>query len=219
MKTLFLTITLALAASSFPGQGTINFNNATSTYGTATPSHLITFAPDAALYNAALTTGALVSSNYAGVNLSGLRALLYYGASTQNSIAGLTAATSTPATFRASTSANAGSWIGGGIVTLQGFDVGNTINAAVLVWDSNQYATAWAAYNAFAAGNYYGLFGMTSTIFQYTVPPVGSLPSAYFMANQQPFVVHFIPEPATLALAGLGTAALLISRRRTYPLP
>jgi hypothetical protein len=213
MKKLILTITLALAASSLPGQGTINFNNATSTYGSATPSHLITFNFLAEGYNAALANGALVSSNYAGVNLSNLRVLLYYGATTQNSIAGLTAATSTPATFRDSTSANAGSWIGGGIVTLQGFDVGATVNAAVLVWDASQYANGLAAYNAFATGSSKGLYG-DSGIFQYTVPPVGSLPSAYFMANQQPFSIPRFPEPSTFALAGLGVASLLIFRRR-----
>lgn len=214
MKKLLLTTTLAVGALVAYGQGTINFNNATSTYGSATPSHLITFAPSAANYNAALAAGANVSSNYASVDLTSLRALLYYGASTQNSIAGLTAATSAPATFRASTSANAGSWVGGGIVTMQGFDVGQTVNAAVLVWDSSKYASGAAAYNAFVTGNWNGLFG-TSGIFQYTVPAAGSLPTAYFMAGQSAFTLAaVVPEPSTFALAGLGAAAMLIFRRR-----
>jgi hypothetical protein len=96
---------------------------------------------------------------------------------------------------------------------LVGFDVGATINAAVLVWDSNKYATGLSAYNAFASGNWNGLFG-TSGIFRYTVPALGSPPMAYLMANQQPFFVYASPEPSTFALAGLGAATIVIFRRR-----
>jgi PEP-CTERM motif-containing protein len=215
MKKLLLTTALAVCTLAAYGQGTINFNNATSTYGSATPSHLITFGPTASLYAAGLANGGLVSSNYASVNLGNLRALLYYGASTQNSIAGLTAATGAASTFRGSTSAQAGAWIApnAGALTLVGFDVGATINAAVLVWDSSAYASGAAAYAAFATGNWNGLFGH-SGIFQYTVPPVGSPPSAYFMANQGAFTLAAVPEPSTFALAGLGAAALMIFRRR-----
>lgn len=215
MKKLLLTTSLAVAGLVAYGQGTINFNNATSTYGAATPSHLISFGTTASLVNSSLVAGGLVGNNSYGVDLSALRAQLYYGSTTATSIGSLTAVTSAAGTFRVSTSLNVGSWVGGGIRTLVGFDVGATVNAAVIVWDSTKYADGLAAFNAAnSTGLWDGLYG-TSGIFTYTVPAAGSLPSAYFMSNQGAFTIGgAVPEPSTMALAGLGAAALLIFRRR-----
>jgi len=214
MKKILLTTALGLiAAVSSYGQGAITFANATSSYGTATPDHLVRWGGTAAGWNSALTAGGLVSSNYAGANISGLRAQLYYGASTVNSLAGMVAVTDAPASWRASTSANAGSWLGGGR-TLVGFNGGETVNLMIVVWDINQ-----AADGRIAAGGvgttYNGLYG-SSGVFSYTVPTGNPAPSAFLPANQPAFSLNYtpVPEPTTMVLAGLGAAALMIFRRR-----
>jgi hypothetical protein len=81
MKSLFGLIGLAFVGSCF-GQGTVNFSNATSAYGSAVPDHLVRWSDSAPGFNHLLVPGGLVSSNYAGLDLTGLRAQLYYGAST-----------------------------------------------------------------------------------------------------------------------------------------
>jgi len=213
MKKILLTTALGLiAAVSSYGQGAITFANATSSYGTATPDHLVRWDASAAQFNAGLVAGGLVASNSGGVNLTGLRAQLYYGSSTVTSLAGMIAVTDAPATWRASTSLNAGSWLGGGR-TLVGFDPGQTVTLAILVWDSSVQADARLA----AAGvgtTYAGVFG-SSGFFNYNIPTGNPAPSAFLPGNS-PFTVGFtpVPEPTTMALAGLGAAALMIFRRR-----
>jgi hypothetical protein len=216
MKQFLLTITLALVGSALYGQGTIVFSNGTNTYGTTTPDHSVSF------IGAPFGNSIPVSSNYAGMDFSTLRAQLYYGASTQTSMAGLRAVTDAPATFRPSTSVLVGSWLGGGMRTLQGFDVGSTVNAAVLVWDTRYYADGLVAYAAIMQGGAWdGLFG-TSGVFQYTIPGAPAPPYEYFMANQPPFSIYYFspeqpfgfPEPSTFAIAACGLVVISIRRRK-----
>lgn len=213
MKKLLLTAGLVALTTAAFAQGSVNFANATSAYGAVTPSHLLTWANSATNFDSRLVPGALVSSNYAGVIRGGLVAQLYYGASTINSLAGLTAEP-TIANFRSSTSANAGSWLGG-FRTLTGTAAGDTLNLAIVVFDTAFAANGLDAYNQFQANTYAGLFGW-SGLFSYLAPLPGAPVSAYLPANQLPFSVGavLIPEPSTFALAGLGAAALLIFRRR-----
>lgn len=202
MKKLLLTATLIVAAGGAFAQGTITFANATSSYGSAVPDHLVRFDATAG----AALNGVLVSSNAGGLNLSTLRAQLFYGASTISAAGSLTAVTDAPATWRASTSANAGSWLGGGR-TLTGFQPGETVKLNIIVWDT---AVTPDPLSQLADDGYYG----TSGLFNYTIPAIGSPPTAYLPSLQQPFSVGIVPEPSTFALAGLGAAALLIFRRR-----
>lgn len=213
MKKLLLTAGLVALTTAAFAQGSVNFANATSAYGAVTPSHLLTWADSATNFNALLTPGSLVSSNFAGVIVPGLRAQLYYGASTANSLAGMTAEPNL-ANFRSSTSANAGSWLGG-TRTLTGYNPGDNLMLAVVVFDTAFAANGLDAYNQFQAHTYGGLFGW-SGLFSYLAPLPGAPVTAYLPANQLPFSVGavLIPEPATFALAGLGAAALLIFRRR-----
>ena len=67
MKTLLLVCAPLGATVRLLAQGTVNFANATSAYGTNIPDHLVRFGPTAVLINPTLP-GLLVSSNAAGVD-------------------------------------------------------------------------------------------------------------------------------------------------------
>ena len=211
MKKLILTSAIALAAVVSFAQGTVNFANATSAYTTATPSHLVSWGATAADFNQALTAGGLVSSNFAGVNVPGLRAQLYYGSSTSTDLGSLQAVSSAPASFRSSSSPQAGSWLGGTRTLASATftaNPGDTVKLAIVVWDTAVAADPIATTR--------GLLWGTSGLFDYTCPLAGSLATAYLPANQAPFSVGFVPvpEPSTMALAGLAAAGLLIFRSR-----
>jgi hypothetical protein len=211
MKTALLVGLLTLCSLTGLSQGTVNFSNATSTYGTNTPDHLLRFSSTTVQIDPALP-GSLVASNTGGVNLTGLRAQLFYGASTVNNIFSLTAVTDAPATFRASTSANAGAWLGG-TRTLFGFNPGDTVHLNVVVWDIRFSTDPLQSLANYGNG---GLFGL-SWIFNYTIPAAGSPPSAYLPSGQLPFAIPYpgiIPEPASLTLVGLGSLALLFWRKK-----
>jgi hypothetical protein len=204
MKAVLLSIIVVLHPNLLFGQGTVNFANATSSYGSASADHLVRWAPSAQLFNSLLTPGALVSSNHNGANMTGFRAQLFYGSSTINSNDSLTAVTDAPATFRASTSANAGAWLGG-TRTLLGFNPGDTVHLSIIVWDSSWSSDPIQGLNILTIAG-------SSGIFSYTIPPAGTPPSAYLMANQPPIWAGF-PEPSTGALTALGAIVWLILRR------
>jgi len=205
MKTiasLLATVLSLLLADNGWAQGTVNFSNATSAYGTNVPDHLVRWDP----FIGFPLGNTLVGSNSAGFNFSTLRAQLFYGPSTISAPGSLTAVTDAPATFRSTSSANVGSWIGG-FRTLFGFQPGDTVRLNVIVWD-----VAFTPDPLQALAGAGGVFG-TSGIFSYTIPAAGSQPTAYLPANQPPFFVT-IPEPGTFALVAVGATALTILRRR-----
>ena len=205
MKALLLAITLIAVVSSAFAQGIVTFANATSSYGSAVQDHLIRWAPWVQNLDPALTPGGLVSSNSGGVNMTGLRAQLFYGASTINSPMSLSAVTNAPATFRSSTSANAGSWIGG-TRTLWGFNPGDTVHLNIMVWNLDYGIDPW--HQAF------GLDAAMSGIFSYTIPVSGSPPTAYLPAAQVPFFYPGVPEPGSLTLIAFGGMAWWLWRLR-----
>jgi hypothetical protein len=208
MKKLLLTsFGLALATVAF-GQGTVRFSNVSADLSSP-PDRLVRFGTNLA------TQGAWTTNSGPVVNWGShsYRAQLYYGASTatEGQLIPLTAA---PALFRSSTTtAEPGTWAPGNR-TFVGFDTGATVNIQVRVWD-NFYGSTFELGSA--NGDPANLIGR-SGIFQYTIPtdPLAS-PAAFVLTGfgvSGPFVLVPVPEPTTLALAGLGIAGLLIFRRR-----
>ena len=202
-------LTILCTRSSANAQGSVNFGNASSLGCWMDPSldRYVHWAPSAALFDPRLVPGELVTSNYAGINFSSLRAALYYAASTETDLGQFVAASGGPSGFKNSTSANAGSWFGH-LDTLDTIPNGVTANLTVLVWDSNlsndPLSTAARA----------GLWG-SSSIFQYT-PPTDALPGPwqFMMDGLTAFQVGFpAPETSSWSLFGLGLIVYLCFRR------
>jgi len=202
MKKILLTAAATLLTVAAFAQGTVNFANA-STTASLTGDHSVRFGN----VSAPLVSGALVSSNYAGVDLSGLRATLYYGVGISDLAAMAQASGTAGASFKPSTSTTAGSWFSR-TATLDTVPLGTAANLIVVVWDSKLSADPRSG-AAMA-----GLWG-ASAPFSYT-PPAGSTPAPaeFLMTGLQPFTIGIVPEPTSFALAGLGAAAMLIFRRR-----
>ena len=148
-------------------------------------------------------------SNYAGVNLTSLRVALYYAPGTTTDLNLFSQAAGGSATFKASTSATAGSWFGGTRTLSTGVPAtGGVASLFVVVWDSS--LTTDPLSSAATAG----LWG-SSAIFSYTTPTSGTPAPAEFLPNNLAgFSIGIVPEPSSFAVAGLGAAALVIFRRR-----
>jgi len=217
-KTILTTIASMLAVAAF-SQGSVTFQNASTVAGWApVADRNVKFDATAAAFNPLLVAGANVSSNYAGVNLSNLRAALYYapgtiadvGANWQtvNQQAQPTTG-SALATFKQSTSTTAGSWFGGSRTMNGVATAGGTATLMVIVWDPTLAADPFNL-----PGNYNGLWGR-SALFSYTTPTSATPAPAEFLPNNlASFTIGVVPEPTTIALAGLGAASLLLFRRR-----
>jgi len=200
MKKTLLTLALTVVTASVFAQGTVNFSNGSSVWGS---TRNVTF-----LDTPGVANGTALSTNAGGLNLYGLRAQLFYGAAAvENS---LVAVTTAPASLRSSTSASSGTWFGG-TRTLDGFSApGTIVQLQVRIWDT----TLAADWNAALLPGYTGLIGK-SAIFAYTIPTSPTpAPADFNMVNFQAFTVSPVPEPTSFALAGMGLASLLIFRRR-----
>ena len=185
-------------------QGTVRFSNDSSDLASP-PDRFVRYDSTATFVNPAYTAGSRVFSN----GTPGLRAQLYYGASTANE-SSLVAVTTAPTTFKNSTSASVGSWFSGGR-TLDGFTSG-TLNLQVRVWDIN-LASSFEAATALGVA-YTGLLG-ASQIFTYTIPtdPLASL-NLFNMENFQGFGIgQVVPEPSVVALALIGCGIFFVSAK------
>jgi len=143
----------------------------------------------------------------------------------------LTAATGSTAndafTFAGVTGTNqasAGRFTGGFSVPVTGWAAGSTRAFRIVAWSADQGATfnpAWIAPGAFSgyAGTPGGFFGVSGISASGTagggpnsLPPLNVFGGVEGLATG--FALVPVPEPTSMALAGLGAAALLIFRRR-----
>jgi len=198
MKKLILTTLTSLAAISAFAQGTVNFLNDSVTL-TSPPDRLIRFL-DA---NTPGNVFGIAGAPAVGTNFF---VQLYYGATTITSLSSLQAVTSAPSRLRGSTTTAPGTWSAGGFRTLDGFAFGSgDVLLQVRVWDIGPNGTA-----TFDTSEVRAL----SAVFTYTIPSSSGAPGGDFeMKNFVGFTIG-VPEPTTLALAGMGAAALLVFRRK-----
>jgi hypothetical protein len=113
------------------------------------------------------------------------------------------------ANFRAAAGidpALAGTWSGANR-TLVGSNIGDTVTLVVRAWDSS-----FASYEAAIAAQ--GLAGQSAAFTYRNAQSSPPATSDTFMVNFTGFEVTNIPEPTTVALAGLGIAGLLFLRRK-----
>ncbi len=214
MKRTILLLLVSLATIAAFGQGSVTFQNASTISGwNPVADRNVKFGTSMAFYHPLIVAGANVSSNYAGVNLSFLRAALYYApgivpdANWQlvNNLAMPTSG-SPFATFKNSTSTTAGSWFGG-IRTMAGIPAQNgTASLMVLVWDIS------LSVNPFSPAAQSGLW-TRSKVFTYTTPSSPTPdPADFLMQNLESFAFE-VPEPVTPTLAGLSAVMLFFFRR------
>ena len=228
MKKALISIIASLLTVAAVAQGTVVFGNASSIVGWSPQrDRNVKFDPTAALYDPLLVAGANVSSNYAGVNLSGLRAALFFAPGTLpdpdwQAVTNLamTASGSAFATFRQSTSTTTGSWFGGSR-TMQGVPPYSAYaSLMVVVWDG---ALAADPFSPAAAP---GLWGRSS-VFHYVTPgPEGYPgPDVFLMQNLESFSIgalfppELIPEPTPPTLIGASAAVLMLFRPRRLRAP
>jgi hypothetical protein len=215
MKKIILSFVVGLLAVAASGQGTVTFQNASSIPGwSPVVDRNVKFGSLHPNWYPLLVTGDNVSSNYAGVDLSGLRVALYYTpgmvADSAWQSVNLLALGNTVATFKQSTSTTAGSWFGGTRSLNQIAPHGGITSLMVVVWDIRIAADplSWQA-------QLFGLWGRSSVFHYITPPSLTPAPADFLMNNLTSFTInHNVPEPTTTTLTGLGAVILAWMRSR-----
>jgi hypothetical protein len=203
-KLLTLAALLGTAAMSF-GQGYVNFQNL-STSRVSTNGTLQAAAPVGTWYYALLvapSTQNSISSDYAGWTFAVM-------------------GTNTPQAGRL-TGNNADT---GGSVQIAGYSATATGDFAIVGWSSN-IGSDWTAFRAWwnngqhdtgAAAGTSGWSGTSVVAQDIPLAPFGGPYNSPFgpaaIPNMNLTFTAAVPEPSTIALAGLGAAALVIFRRR-----
>ncbi len=206
MKKLILSSVALMCAASVFAQGTVQFNNRTS--ATALQSHVY-LSPAGVTQqirgNAAndYPSGATSWSGFTALQGSAYRATLMvnYGGT------GVPVFAPISTEFRTGSAAG---YLNGIEVALPGVAIGSTVTLSVFAWETKgtflDPAAAWAAWQGATLNGGYSNPISYTTGGEQLPPPL--------MNGLQSFNIYMVPEPSSMALAGLGAAALLIFRRR-----
>jgi len=215
MKKLLLTACVVACAGSVFAQGTVYFiTGLTGTYVTHIYNNPAVTAQVRGMGSADNPAGATDWSGYTSIAGSGYSAALMSIPSGDPTLNPVWASATT--TFRTGTTAGRVAPI---TVTL-GNVAADAASAALTVfaWDNKAgtITDPTAAWAAWAAGTIAG--GTSAKI---TLSAIGggttglnTPPNLYASGELTSFNIYIVPEPTTMALAGLGAAALLIFRRR-----
>jgi hypothetical protein len=234
-KTVITAIAMVCAVSVF-AQGTVSFNNrngfTTHVYGTTGVTKIE--GPSAAdNYGSPPPNGLRAAVPYTGSSLIGTTGGAFAAATTYASLLGA------PGTLASDSSMQLGALgtaFGGGTATTfrTGAAAGNIVASTatfnnipldaptatfeMVAWDNSSglYSTWTLASTAWQAGL---IAAGKSGLFSYTVGIGGVVNTSPLWSDINPaqagsFNIYTIPEPTTIALAGLGAAALVIFRRR-----
>jgi hypothetical protein len=210
MKKILLTALLCCATASVFAQGVVQFRN----YWTSTTPAVnapvgiqggALLNASNPLWRAALIGGPVGATPTDGMMVLGNLSMMYYTVNT----------TVTWVNFRTgATPPAADGYINVGSSTARvvpGVDWGAQAVVQMVAWQGNftTYADAWTA----AQTDPTVLIGASSAL-TLQLPASSTDPNLTYLWGLNAFNIHPVPEPATLALAGLGAAALLIFRRR-----
>lgn len=211
MKKVLLTIAATAFVVSTFAQGTVQFNIRSSANGVRGPIYGVN--PDNTMESRLGNTTAGTpagTQTYPGAVLSGTQYLaqLLAASGANQAESSLLAASTPPSTFTL-----VAGYVDPVLATLTGVARDASVaTMQVVAWDntSGLYPTwadakaAWEA-GAIAAGKS-ALFNVSSIGGDFNTPP--------YLVGFESFNIYYIPEPSTMALLGLGAAALLIFRRR-----
>lgn len=213
MKKVLLTIALAGVSVSLLAQGTIIFNN---TGGSGTTAYKFPiYGPEPSNVGLSLTgntsagappgTQVYTGPLLAGAGFMGQLFAGPAGTSESNLVAALpisTFRTGTAAGYLPTATATIGNVAGDAGAAVVQLRVWDTKGGQFMTWDSA--SVAWRA--GLTAAGVSGLLNFSVLGGAINPPPT--------LLGLQSFNIYYVPEPTTMALAGLGAAALLIFRRR-----
>jgi hypothetical protein len=223
MKKLIITAACVAAAVSGFAQGTVAFQNTVAT----------TFNLGANSVAARVTTGTIQSQTLAlglqqtGANLSTgiIDVGLFWSTTSFSSISGGTLAGIENMNSTANGQLNGN---GSFAITGAGAATGDTVFLQVFAWDNSYGDSAAGAAAALAAGAWFGsasagvantTYGTLGTSISTVLGSPSPAPGTAIFSTAAGFFGKTVllaqtPEPATLALGGMGAAALLLFRRR-----